>query len=127
MHLGGPRREEHLDERAHRVAADDRVVDDHDPPSGDLRERVELEPDALPPELLVGLDERAADVAVLDQALLERDPGALREPDRRRRAGVGDRHHEIGLGRRLLGEPLAHPDAARVDPVPSRIESGRAK
>ena len=54
------------------------------------------------------------DVAVLDQALAERDPGRAREADRGRRARVGDRQHEVGLDRRLLGEPLAHPHARAV-------------
>ena len=115
MHLGRAGVEEHRDQLLHRVAAHDRVVDDHDALAGDLVERVELEPDPLPPQLLVGLDERAADVAVLDQPLLEGDPGRLREPDRRGRARVGDRHHEVGDDRRLLGEPLPHADTARVD------------
>ena len=102
------------DERLHRVAAHDRVVDDHDALARDLVERVELDPDALPPQLLVGLDEGAPDVAVLDQALLEGDARALREAHRGRRAGVGDRHHEVGVGRRLLGEPLPHAHARGV-------------
>ena len=66
-------------------------------PSGDLRERVELEPDPLLAQSLLRLDERASYVAVLDQSLAERDPGRAREADRRRRAGVGDREHEVGV------------------------------
>ena len=80
----------------------------------DLGERVELHPDALLAQPLVRLDERAADVAVLDQALAVRDPGRAREADRGRRARVGDRHHEVGLGRRLGREPLAHAHAHAV-------------
>ena len=76
-----PRFEEHRDELLHRVAADDRVVDDHDALARDLVERVELQPDPLPAQLLVGLDERAPDVAVLDQALLVRE---CRTPSRSR-------------------------------------------
>ena len=114
MHLGRSGLEEHLDELTHRVPAHDRVVDDHEPPAGDLVERVELHTNSLAPERLVGLDERATDVAVLDQPLLVRDARALREADRGRRAGIGDRHHEVGLGRRLLGQPFAHAHARRV-------------
>ena len=105
-----PRVEEHRDELLHRVAAHDRVVDDHDALARDLVERVELEPDPLPPQLLVGLDERAADVAVLDQPFLVGDPGRLREADRGRCARVRDRHHEIG-DRRVPPRRAARPCA----------------
>ena len=37
MHLGGARGDEHGDELLHRVAAHNRVVDDHDSPDADLR------------------------------------------------------------------------------------------
>ena len=114
MHLGRARVEQHRDDLARRVAADDRVVDDHEPLAGDLGERVELHPDALLAQPLVRLDERAPDVAVLDQPLAVRDPGGAREADRRRRARVGDRHHEVGVDGRLGGEPLAHPHAHAV-------------
>ena len=80
----------------------------------DLGERVELHADPLLAHALLGLDERAADVAVLDQALAERDARRAREADRRRRARVGDRQHEVGLDRRLGGEPLAHAHARAV-------------
>ena len=96
--------------------------------AGDLGERVELQPDALAAQLLVGLDERAPDVAVLDQPLAERDPERAREADRGGRARVGDRQHEIGVDRRLRGEPLAHAHARAVhlDRRSSRV-SGRAR
>ena len=55
------------------LPAHDRVVDDDDALAGHLVERVELQPDALLAELLVGLDERPPDVAVLDQPFAERD------------------------------------------------------
>ena len=118
MHLGRARVEEHRDELPRRVAADDRVVDDHEPLAGDLGERVELQSDALLAQLLVGLDEGAADVAVLDQPLAVRDPGRAREADRSGRAGVGDRQDEVGLDRRLVGEPLAHPHARACTSTP---------
>ena len=63
---------------------------------------------------VVGLDERAADVAVLDQPLAVRDSGRPREADRGGRARVGNRHHEVGLDGRLGCEPLAHPDTNAV-------------
>ena len=43
-------------------------------PAGDLGERVELHADPLVAHPLLGLDEGAVDVAVLDQALAEGDP-----------------------------------------------------
>ena len=114
MHLGGAGVEEHLHDLAGRRAPDDRVVDDHESLPGDLGQRVELHPDPLLAHPLLRLDERAVDVAVLDQPLAERDPGRAREADRGRRARVGDRQHEVGLGGRLGGEPLAHPHPGPV-------------
>ncbi len=72
------------------------------------RQRVELQPQPVLAQALVGLDERAADVAVLDQPVGERQPAAVaRSPappgcpsraprSRRRRRG------------RLVGQALAH-------------------
>ena len=72
---------------------------------------------------LVRLDERAADVAVLDQTLGERDPAGAREADRGRGAGVGHGHDDIRLDRGFLGEPLAHahPRAVQLDAAELRI------
>ena len=60
VHLLGARVEEERDDLPRRVAADDRVVDEDDALAGHLRERVELQADALLAQALVGLDERAA-------------------------------------------------------------------
>jgi hypothetical protein len=111
VHLGRPAVEEHGDELARRVRANDRVVDDDDPAALDLVQGVELHPDPLLAHRLVGLDEGARDIAVLDQALVERDPGRLREADRGWGAGVGDADDEVGLDRSLLCQPLAHAHA----------------
>ena len=80
-----------------------------------LGQRVELHPQAVVAQLLAGLDERARDVAVLDQPVVLRDAGCAREALRRGVAGVGDRDHEVGLDRRLAGEDLAHPAAHRLE------------
>ena len=80
MHLRGARVEEHLHDLLRRVAADDRVVDDRDALARDFGERVELQLDALAPQRLVGLDERARDVAVLDQPSLNGTPSARENP-----------------------------------------------
>ena len=114
MHLGGAGVHQHRHELLHRVAPHDRVVDDHDSLARDLVERVELESDPLPAELLVGLDERPPDVAVLDQPLVVRDPGGFREADRGGRARVRNRHHEVGLDGRLGCEALPHAHARAV-------------
>ena len=114
VHLGGPRVEEHRDELARRVRADDRVVDDDDALPVDLVERVELHADSLLAHRLIRLDERARDVAVLDQRLVERDPGGLREADRRGRARVRNADDEVRVGRGLPRERLPHADACAV-------------
>ena len=77
---------QHLDDLARRVAAHDRVVDDDQPLAGDdLRQRVELQPQAVLAQLLPRLDERARDVAVLDEAVVLRQAAGAREAARRRR------------------------------------------
>ena len=50
----------------------------------------------------------SADIAVLDQPFAVGNPGRTREADRGGRPRVRDRHHEVGLRRRLGREPLAH-------------------
>ena len=109
VNLAGAGVAQHADDLPRRVAAHDRVVDDDQPPAGDdLRQRVELEPQAALAQLLPGLDEGAGDVAVLDQAVVARQPRGAREPGRRRVARVGHRDHQVGLDRRLAPEDLAH-------------------
>ena len=65
------------------------------------RQRVELHPQAVLAQLLPRLDERARDVAVLDQAVVARDARSLRVAVRGRVAGVGHGDHHVGLDRRL--------------------------
>ena len=82
------------DDRPRRVAADDRVVDHDDALALEhLGQRVELQVDADLAQMLVRLDERPADVAVLDEPLGERvcpTPGRSRSPPGSRRVGHGD-------------------------------------
>ena len=69
VHLDRAGLAQHPDQRALGVAAHDRVVDDDQPlAADDVAQRVELQPDAQLPDRLARLDERAADVGVLDQA-----------------------------------------------------------
>ena len=85
MHLEGAGLAEHPHLGALGVAADDRVVDDDDPLAADhVLEGVELEADAELAQGLAGLDEGAADVGVLDEALAVGDAGLLGEARRRR-------------------------------------------
>ena len=123
MHLGCTGVEQHAHDLARRVAADDRVVHRDDPLPGDLGDGVVLELDPLPPELLVGLDEGALDVPVLDQPFTERQPERPREADRGRRARVRNRQDEIGLDRRFLREPFAHPHprVVHLDPLETAV------
>ena len=115
MHLEGAGLAQHPDLRALGVAAHDRVVDDDEPLAADhVLEGVELEPDAELAQGLAGLDERAADVGVLDEALAERDAALLGVPGGGRGARLGDRHHQVGVDRELAGQPAAHLDARLV-------------
>ncbi len=116
MDLEGAGLPEHPDLGALGVAADDRVVDDDDPLAADhVLEGVELEADAELAERLAGLDEGAADVRVLHEALAVGDAGLLGEPDRGRRAGLGDGHHQVGVDGVLDGQLPAHRDPRLVD------------
>ena len=89
-------------------------------------ERVELEPDPLAPELLVGLDERAADVAALISPSRTGSRSAWRSRSRRASQSPGS----ASRGPATAGpppRPLAHAHARRVDPVPpSRGQGGRS-
>ena len=128
MHLGGARVVQHLNQRAHRVAANDPVVHDHQPLPGDLVERVELEPDPLTAELLVGLDERPADIAVLDEPLLVRAAGSA---SRSRSPPVCRSRGSASRGRRPPGASSASRSPIRTRAAwtlaPPSFESGRAK
>ena len=103
-------------ERAGGGAAHQRVVDHHDPLAGEvLGERVELQRDAALAEVLRRLDERAADVAVLDQPVVVRDAARPAVADRRGDRRVGDGDDDVGVGGRLGGQLLAEALADVVD------------
>src|SRR5438094_1209282 len=116
---------QHADDLARRVAAPDRVVDDDEPlAADDLGKRVELQPQAVLAQLLAGLDERPRDVAVLDEAVVLRQPGRPRHAARRRVAGVGHRDDEVGVDRRLAPQDLAHPPARGLQDVAAHPRVG---
>ena len=115
VHLESAGLPQHAHELALGGAPHDRVVDDDQPLAGDvLAQRVELHAHRPGPHLLVGGDEAAAHVAVLDQALAEGDPAGASEALRRGDARLRDAHHHVGLDRRGGRELLAHADACLV-------------
>ena len=119
--LARPGLAQHRDDLPGRGAAHDRVIDDDQPLAvDDLAQRVELELDAALAQLLVGLDEAAAHVAVAHDRLGVRDAGCERVADGRRCPGVRQADHHVRLDRRLVGELDAHgaallPDVAAVE------------
>ena len=128
VHLGSPGLAQHLDERALRVTTNDRVVDDDQALAfDDLAQRVELEADAQLAQGLRGLDERAAHVRVLHEALGEGNPGLLRVADRGRRTRVGRGDHQVGLDGILAREGGTHLVARGHDPAPTdrRVGAGQ--
>ena len=109
VHLGRASLAQHPDEGALGVAADDRVVDDDEALArDDVRERVELEPDAELAQRLRRLDERASDVGVLGEALPNGMPDCLGVADRGRRARLGHGDDEVGLDG-VLARPACGP------------------
>ena len=127
VHLGRPGVADQLDERPGGRAPHERVVDHHDPPAGQvLGEGVELQGHAAVADLLRRLDERAPDVAVLDQPVVERHAARPGVPDGGGDRGVGHRDHDVGVGRRLGGQLGAEPLArlVHVAAVPHRVGTG---
>ena len=129
MHLGRAGLAQHPDQGPLGVAADDRVVDDDQPlAADDVAQRVELEPDAELADGLARLDEGAADVGVLDQALAVGDAGLLGVADRGRACrtpGVGiTRSASTGCSR-ASWRPIS--TRASCTPRPAMVVSGRAR
>ena len=115
MHLLGTGVPQHSHDLPGRIAADDRIVHDHEPLAFDyVRQRVELHSQATVAELLTRLDEGAGDVSVLDQAVVLRDARCAREPLCGCVAGIGDGDHEICFDRGLLRQDLSHPASNRL-------------
>ena len=79
VHLARAGLPQHADDLARGRAAHDRVVDQHDALAlDDLAHRVQLDLDAEVADRLLGLDERAPDVVVADEAEPEGDARLLR-------------------------------------------------
>ena len=91
-----------LDDPLGRRPAHDRIVDDDQALAVDhLAQRVELDRHAAMAQPGRRLDERPPGVAVAVHPLAVREPGCLGEAGRRRGAGVGDGHHQVGVDRVL--------------------------
>src|SRR5699024_6904661 len=96
---------QHAHQRTLGVAANDRIVDHDEALAADhVPQRIEFESNAELAYRLGGLDERTADIPVLDQAGTVVDTRLGRITDRGRRARLRDRDHQVGLGGMLLGE-----------------------
>ena len=113
MHFVRPVLLEHSHDLFRRCAAHDRIVDQHDAFAGDdLPHRIELHLHAEVADGLLRLDERAADVVITYQAVLEGDAGFVRVAERGEHTGVGHRHDDIGidrmLARKLRSKSLPH-------------------
>ena len=78
-------------------------------------QRIELEADAHVAQPLVGRNEGAADVAVLDQALAIGDAALVGVADRGRDRRVGDGNDHVGLDRVLARQHAAQFHAHVVD------------
>ena len=68
-------------------------------------------------QLLPGCDERARDVAVLDEAVVLGQAGRARQAARRGVAGVRDCDHDVRLHGRLAPQDLAHAPARHLQRV----------
>ena len=89
-----------------------------------LAHGVELDLDAEVADVLLRLDEGAADVVVADQGEVQRDAGLLGVADGGGHAGVGDRGHQVGVHVALAGELAAQLLAVLVDAVAVDVAVG---
>src|SRR5439155_21964893 len=98
VHLLRPSVLQHADDLAGRVPAHDRVVDDDHAFAGDdLRQGIELHPQAVLAQLLPGLDEGPGHVTVLDQPVVLWYARGPREAVCRGVARVRHRDHQVGI------------------------------
>ena len=99
----------HANDLAAGGAAHDGVVDEHDPFALEyIAHRIQFELHTEVAYPLLGLNEGTADVVVADQPKLDRDAALIGEALGGGYAGVGYRHHDIGVHRRFQRELAAH-------------------
>src|SRR5947207_5700727 len=106
MNLGGARVADQLHQGPARRAPHDRIVDHDDLLTlEDLAHGIELDLDLRHAAGLRGVNERAADVMVANQRVLQLDPGLLRETERHGVGRIGHRKHAVRpRGRMLAGQ-----------------------
>jgi len=116
VHLGRAGGAQHADDLPAGRPPHDGVVDQHHPPAvQDIAQRVELHPDPEVARGRIGLDERPADVAVLDESDFQRDARRFGESHRGGDAGIGHGDHHVGLRGMLAGQDAAHAPPRQVD------------
>ena len=107
------------------VPAHERVVQQDDALAlENAADRVQLDLDAEVPDRLLRLDEGPADVVVADQPHPHRQLRLFREADRGADAGVGDRHDDVGVGRRFARQDAAELRAHLVDAAAEDVAVG---
>ena len=106
--LGGAGGPDHLHQSLAGGAAHQRIVHHHHALAlQHVAHGVELDLHLGVAARLRRVDERAPDVVVSDQAMLELDPGFLGEPEGHRVRGVGHGEDAVGAGRGMLARQLA--------------------
>ena len=99
----------HADDLTAGGSAHDGIVDQNDALAFEqTAHRIELELHAEIANGLRRLDERAAHVVIADQSLAIRQTGFGGVTERGGIAGIGHRHHDIGIGGSFAGQQTAH-------------------
>ena len=107
---------EQIDQVTRRRTPHDAVVHNHEALAlDDLAERGQLETNTLVAEALIGLNEGAANIAVLDQSLIEGDAGAVRIADAGGVGRVRNGTDDVSLNGVHAGQFLAHCLAAQIN------------
>src|SRR5579862_3028940 len=102
MHFTGARISHHLNDLHRRRAAHDRIVDQHNAFAGHYGAiGAVFEPHAKLADVLGWLDKRPPHIVVPDDAQLVGNARLLRVADGGRYSGVGNRYHDINVGRCL--------------------------
>lgn len=128
MHLAGARAPYEADHAGRGGAADDAVVDDDDTLAGeDLVQGIELQADPGLADALVGLDEGAAHIAVLDEALAVGDAAFARIPDGSGNGRIGYADDDVGFHGVLAGELSAHLLADWVEQMAGKVAIGASE
>ena len=113
VHFAGAGGAHHLDDLAARRAADDGVVDQNDSlATQQLLDRIQLHLDTEVTDRLPRLDKGPPHVVVPNQSHLKWNTGLLRITDRGSDSRIRNRHDQVCLNARFIGQNTAHPVAA---------------